>query len=155
VNLAQVLVLLVAANATPWIVGRALGDRWSTPLDLGIVLPDGERMFGSHKTWRGFLAGAVVCALAAKALGISALLGLSFGVLSLLGDAASSAFKRRAHWPPGREVPVIDQLPECLLPIVVLAQPLDLDWNAGIWGATLFVLFDLAATRIRHRPASQ
>jgi CDP-2,3-bis-(O-geranylgeranyl)-sn-glycerol synthase len=78
VNFAQLLVLLVAANATPWMIGRALGDRWALPLDLGIVLPDGERMFGSHKTWRGLIAGAVACALAAKAVGIAPMLGLSF-----------------------------------------------------------------------------
>jgi CDP-2,3-bis-(O-geranylgeranyl)-sn-glycerol synthase len=155
VNFAQLLVLLVAANATPWMIGRALGDRWALPLDLGIVLPDGERMFGSHKTWRGLIAGAVACALAAKAVGIAPMLGLSFGVLSLLGDVCSSAFKRRLHWPPGKEALVVDQLPECLLPLAVLAQPLDLGWEASILGTVLFVLFDLIATRLRHRPVGE
>ena len=150
-NFVQLLILLIAANATPWIVARALGDRWSAPLDFGVVLPDGERMFGSHKTWRGVIFGAVACALAAKAVGVEPMSGLSFGALSLLGDVCSSAFKRRAHWPPGREVPVVDQLPECLLPIALLAQPLDLSWEVGVLGTVLFVLFDMAATRFRHR----
>ena len=154
-NIAQVLVLLIAANATPWIVGRAFGDRWSMPLDFGVVLPDGERMFGTHKTWRGFISGAAVCALAANAIGIEIPLGLAFGALSLIGDVASSAIKRRAHWPAGKEVPVVDQLPECLLPIALLAEPLNLGWEAGVWGTALFVLFDLAATRLRHRPTSK
>lgn len=63
----RALALLSAANAVPVIVAQLVRERWSTPLDFGYVMPDGERLFGSHKTWRGLvsgiLAGAAVGAL--------------------------------------------------------------------------------------------
>jgi CDP-2,3-bis-(O-geranylgeranyl)-sn-glycerol synthase len=103
------LVLLVAANSAAWLAGRTLGVHLAAPLDGGLKLRDGTRLLGSHKTWRGFVVGALAAALVAPICGHSIALGLAFGALSLTGDAASSALKRRLRLAPGAQAPLIDQ----------------------------------------------
>jgi hypothetical protein len=49
----RALALLIATNAVPVVVAKLARDRLAAPLDFGWVLADGERLFGSHKTWRG------------------------------------------------------------------------------------------------------
>jgi hypothetical protein len=146
------LLLICAANTAAWAVGQLLGERWAAPLDFGLVLRDGQRLFGSHKTWRGVLAGAVACAVLAEALGPGFVLGAGFGAASLLGDALSSAVKRRLHRLPGTEVPGLDQLPEALLPLAAYAPALNLGAVAIAAVALAFTLLDMAAARFRHGP---
>jgi CDP-archaeol synthase len=120
------LLLLILANSAAWAAGRLLGRRWALPLDLGCTLWDGRRLFGNHKTWRGLIAGVALCASAAHLLGLPWSAGAGFGAMSLLGDALSSAIKRRLALTPGSNVPGLDQLPEALLPLIVYARPLQL-----------------------------
>lgn len=127
------------------------GDRWAAPLDFGIVLKDGQRLFGSHKTWRGLLAGTAASAILAAALGPGFLLGAGFGATSLVGDALSSTIKRRLHREPGAEVPGLDQLPEALLPLAVFGPALGLGFLAMAAVTIGFTLLDFAATGLRHR----
>jgi len=145
------LLLLCAANIAAWAAGRLCGDRWAAPLDFGIVLGDGERLFGSHKTWRGLLAGTVADAILAAVIGKGFLLGAGFGAASLLGDALSSAVKRRLRTQPGTEVPGLDQVPEALLPLAIFAPALDLGMGMIAAITVVFMLLDIAATRWRHR----
>jgi CDP-2,3-bis-(O-geranylgeranyl)-sn-glycerol synthase len=123
---ARALLLLALANGAPWVAARLLGKRWAWPLDCGLMLRDGRRLLGSHKTWRGLLAGSALCAALAPALGLSWTVGASFAMLSLLADALTSAIKRRLSLVPGADVPGLDQLPEALLPLIVLAPALQL-----------------------------
>ena len=53
--------LVVIANTAAWAAARIFGSRWDTPLDGGTLLPDGTRLLGSHKTWRGLIAAGVAC----------------------------------------------------------------------------------------------
>lgn len=142
--------LLAAAHTTPWATGRAFGHRWAQPIDGGIVLSDGGRLFGAHKTWRGLLASLATCTLLAWLLAYPAALGLEFAALAMSGDLLTSALKRRLRLAPGREVPGLDQLPEALLPLLALAGPLGITLpTAGLLSA-VFLLFDLAALPLRH-----
>lgn len=146
----RALALLGAANATPVIVAQVARDGWSTPLDFGYVMPDGERLFGSHKTWRGLMFGvlAVVAVGAMFELSLSSSVG--FAVTSLAADAVSSAVKRRMHLKPGTESVGLDQIGEALLPLILFSTPLSLA-PAEIVGVTaIFVLLDLATARLRH-----
>jgi CDP-2,3-bis-(O-geranylgeranyl)-sn-glycerol synthase len=145
------LMLLVAANSAAWLAGCALGSRFAAPLDCGIMLPDGTRLLGSHKTWRGLIVGALAAALVAPLCGHPAALGFAFGALSLTGDAASSALKRRMRLAPGAQVPLIDQIPEALLPVLALRVPLGLGWPDVALAAGTFTALDVAATAIRSR----
>ena len=98
-----------------------------TPVDLGRVLRDGERLFGDGKTWRGLVggvgSGAVLGLLlstladlvapgsrwsfgaAPTALAMSAVLALG----ALLGDLYGAFIKRRFHKPRGTKAPILDR----------------------------------------------
>jgi hypothetical protein len=137
------LVLLITANSTPVIMARLLGKRWSRPIDAHAMLGDRRPLLGSHKTWRGLIAGVTASALVGALLPPGLLLGAAFGALSLLGDLCSSFLKRRLDRESGRSVPLLDQLPEALLPLVILADALALTRGAIIGTALLFTVLDL------------
>ena len=142
--------LLAAAHTAPWAAGRLLGPRWAAPIDGGAILPDGARLFGAHKTWRGALAALGVCTLLGALFGYPASLGLAFAALAMAGDLLSSALKRRLRLAPGREVPGLDQLPEALLPLLTLAGPLGIGGLSATLISLVFALLDLAAIPLRH-----
>lgn len=150
-KITSALLLIVAANSTPWLLGHWLAQRWAWPVDGGSKLWDGERLFGAHKTWRGVFVGSLTCGLLAISLGLGFMRGMGFGALSLLGDALSSAIKRRLHLAPGREVPGLDQLPEALLPTWVFSYSLQLGWRDCLLVALVFAALDLSLTRLRHQ----
>lgn len=145
------LLLLCVANTAAWAAGRIFGRRWAAPLDFGLVLKDGQRLFGSHKTWRGLIAGAAAAGFLAAALGQSLLLGAAFGATSMVGDALSSTIKRRLRRAPGSEVPLLDQVPEAMLPLAVFGPALGLEFPATVVVTIAFTLLDVAVTGFRHR----
>ncbi|MDE2049549.1 MAG: CDP-archaeol synthase [Gammaproteobacteria bacterium] len=148
----KAFVLLGAAHSAPWAAGYLLGQRLSAPIDAGMTLADGRRLLGAHKTWRGLAAAVLACALAAVLVGYTVTLGVTFAVLALAGDAASSLIKRRLRLRPGTEFPGLDQIPEALTPLLVLSAPLRIDVGA-VWTLTgVFMLADLAAMPLRHHP---
>ena len=55
VPLAQALSVIALANGTPVLAKLLLGGRWVWPVDFGLMLPDGNRLLGDAKTWRGVL----------------------------------------------------------------------------------------------------
>jgi CDP-2,3-bis-(O-geranylgeranyl)-sn-glycerol synthase len=142
------LVLLITANSTPVIVARLLGKRWSAPIDAHAVLRDRLPLLGPHKTWRGLVAGVTASALVGALLPPGLLLGVAFGALSLFGDLCSSFLKRRLDCESGRSVPLLDQLPEALLPLVILADALDLTREAIIGTTLLFTVLDLIVATV-------
>jgi hypothetical protein len=147
---ANALTLLIIANLMPWAVGSVCGSRWSAPIDCGMTLRDGHRMLGSHKTWRGLVVAILGCAAVAVLLGMPSWLGVEFAGLSMLGDAVSSALKRRRGREPGHETPGLDQLPEALLPLIVLRNALHLGWWEIVVVTTVFAILDLMSLRVRN-----
>lgn len=144
------LILLLVANFMPWAIGRTCGSWWSTPLDCGLTLRDGRRLLGSHKTWRGLAAAILGCGVAAGLLRLPWWLGVEFASLSMLGDAISSAFKRRRGREPGQDDIGLDQLPEALLPLVVLRSALNLGWKQIFLVTLVFSILDFFSLRVRH-----
>ena len=147
----RALLLLILANGAPWAAARLLGKRWAWPLDCGLVLRDGRRLLGSHKTWRGFFVGIALCAVLGCALGLTWTAGAGCGALALLADAVTSCVKRRLSLPPGADVPGVDQLPEALLPLIVLAPQLRLGVPAIGIVALAFLLLNLLVAGRRGR----
>jgi CDP-2,3-bis-(O-geranylgeranyl)-sn-glycerol synthase len=140
--------LLLVANGTPVLAGLLLGERWNTPLDGGHVCRDGQRLLGTAKTVRGLLASIAATVLAAAALGFTWVYGALFGGLAMLGDTLSSFSKRRVGYPASCAKPVLDQLPESLLPLLVL-QPMTGAGAAEILVAMLvFFILDLLLSRL-------
>ena len=97
------------ANAAPVIFG---GGR---SIDFGKKLPDGQRILGDNKTFRGFISGIMVGTL----VGLLCSYVLSMNLMTialpaslgaLLGDLAGAFLKRRLHIRPGGALPGVDQL---------------------------------------------
>jgi len=84
-------------------------------VDFGRTMPDGERIFGDHKTVRGLLSGLVIGII----VGIfeSFLSGSDMTRMAalasagaLLGDLGGAFIKRRMGIKPGQPLPGVDQL---------------------------------------------
>lgn len=109
VNALYIIVPVYCTNGAPVLFG---GGR---SIDFGKTFTDGERIFGAHKTIRGFASGLVVGGIVgafenlytASNLLPAALLA-SMG--ALLGDLAGAFIKRRLKIPPGDSLPGLDQL---------------------------------------------
>ncbi|TDY00981.1 CDP-archaeol synthase [Thiohalophilus thiocyanatoxydans] len=153
------LFLLLVANGAPILVRWLPGIRhWHRPLDADHHLADGRQLFGDHKTWRGLIAAVLLTAAAGWLLNLPLWLGALFGALSMLGDLLASFIKRRRQLTPGAAAPGLDQLPEALLPLLVLYQPLGLGWQEILLVPPLFMLINVLMSRglyrlhIRRRP---
>jgi hypothetical protein len=142
------LLLVIVTNTAAWAAGHLIPTPWRIPVDGGAVLADHERVLGDHKTWGGVIAGAVACGALALLLRRTFLLGVAFGILSLAGDCGSSFIKRRLRLRSGAEVPLLDQLPEALVPLVALARPLGLRPVHCVMVALAFSLLAFAASRL-------
>jgi hypothetical protein len=150
-NAARALLLVCIASSAAWAASRALGGRFAAPLDFGLELADGTRLLGSNKTWRGLAAGVLACALVAPFVELDVAIGAGFGATALLGDALSSAIKRRLALRPGAEVLGLDQLPEALLPLILFAPALGIGASEIAAAALLFTILDVLVTPLRHR----
>lgn len=153
------LLLLLAANGAPIIARELLGEqRWSSPIDHGRLFFDQRPWFGPHKTWRGMLAAVLATGAVAWLLGYPLFTGLAFGALAMLGDLLSSFIKRRMQLPAGGMALGLDQIPEALLPLLILKSSFGLAWTDIIWIVLLFVVLELLLSvilfrlGIRHKP---
>ena len=142
------LVLLVTANGTPLVAGILLGTCCDRPVDNNIRLADQHALLGSSKTLRGLVVAIVATAVAAALLGMTWIDGAWFGLLAMLGDLFSSFIKRRLGFPSGKCAPLLDQLPESVLPVWI-TQPLT---GAGasemLSAVAAFIVIDLLLTRL-------
>lgn len=147
----RLLLLLGVANTAPLLAKRLFGARWTTPLDGGLIFFDGRPLLGSSKTIRGLLAAVLATALGALLLDWPLGLGAALGAGAMLGDALSSFVKRRLGAPPSSRYTGLDQIPEALLPLLLLSSTLKLGWWQ-VAGLTLaFFLLEIPLARLSHR----
>lgn len=141
-NILDLVFLIIVANASPILVACVLRNRLDYPLDAGFMLFDGQRIFGKSKTIRGIAAAIGLTTGAAVIIGHPAICGILIGAYAMLGDIASSFLKRRMQLPSSSQALVLDQLPESLLPAMILAPSIGL----AIGGvATVVIAFTLIA----------
>ena len=117
VLLLQCEILLLLANGSPVLAKKLLGQRMAWPLDGGLVLSDGYRLFGPSKTIRGILCGIAAAAGSGWLLGLGWPVGALAGAAAMVGDLLSSFIKRRLARPPSSRATGVDQIPESLLPL--------------------------------------
>lgn len=134
----EFLLLVIAANAAPVLAARLCGPRGAWPVDGGRCLRDGRALLGASKTWRGLVCGLVAGAAGAALLGLPVVLGFTTAALSLAGDLLASFTKRRLGFVAGDYAPLLDTLPEILLPAIVLRDSLALGWLDILFAAMLF-----------------
>ena len=140
--------LLITANGTPVIAGAVLGDRWAWPLDGNTRFTDQRPLLGVSKTLRGLVTSIVATAVVAALLGMTWLEGAGFGLLAMLGDLCSSFIKRRFGFPSSKPVPLLDQLPESLLPAWVLQPVLGTTTTGMLAAVATFFVIDLLFSRV-------
>ncbi len=147
----QAIALLFAANGAPVLINKALGKRGAWPVDNGLKLRDGHRLFGSTKTWRGLCSAVLFTGLAAIFSGIEPLTGALFGALAMTGDLMASFIKRRMGCAESSRARGLDTLPESLLPIWLLKEPLALGLIDIILVVALFFMIEELISPILYR----
>jgi len=123
----QALLLLIAANGAPVITSKVLGNRLAWPVDNGLNLSDGYRLFGNSKTWRGLFSAVFITTAMAIFFGIQPLTGVLFGALAMTGDLLASFIKRRLGNVESSRARGLDTVPESLLPLCLLKDSLALN----------------------------
>jgi CDP-diglyceride synthetase len=136
----QLLFLIVLANLAPVMGQRVFRHRFAYPLDCGVTFIDGRALLGSSKTWRGYLIAVPVTMSGAWAVGLNSHTGLVCSLAVLFGDTLTSFIKRRIRQDPGRHVPGLDQLLECLLPLLLVRDRFGLTLS-GISAVVLVFAF--------------
>ena len=150
-SVVSILILILAANSAPVFITRIIGSRWNYPVDGNMRLPDGFPLLGTSKTWRG-VAGAVIAATAvAPLIGYSIVIGAAVGALAMLGDLLSSFCKRRMQMPSSAMAPMIDQVPESLIPALVLRNVFALNGVDIVIVVVAFILLEVIFSVIFYR----
>lgn len=144
----ELLLLLVVANGAPVLLGLLLGPRCSQALDGGRLFFDQRPWFGASKTIRGILVAITASSLCAPLVGFSWINGALFGGLSMLGDLLSSFIKRRLGFAPSCSLPGLDQVPETLLPLLVLWPAHKATLLEMAMVIAVFIIIDLLLSRI-------
>jgi len=147
----RVFLLLAVANTAPLLMKHWLGARWAAPLDGGRTFFDGRPLLGASKTIRGIVAAVVATALAALVMGMQATLGAWVGGGAMLGDLVSSFVKRRLGLKSSSRATGIDQIPEALVPLVILHAALGLSPLQIVAITLAFFVLEMPAARLYHR----
>ena len=151
IELIELLLLIIIANGAPILIRVLLNDVFNTAIDFGYKLPDNKPIFGHSKTWRGLFAACITTAIAAWLLGYTPITGLLIGFYAIVGDLTSSFIKRRLGKPPSSMAPLLDQIPESLLPAFMMMQTFKLDSFAIIQLVLIFIIVELLLSHILYK----
>lgn len=149
-ELVQLLLLIIIANGAPILIRVLSKDGFNTAVDFDHYLPDKKRIFGASKTWRGIAAACIATPAAAWLLGYSPKIGLIIAVFAVLGDLISSFIKRRLSMEPSSMAPLLDQLPESLLPALMTMDTFNLNISSVILLVLIFVIAELVLSHVLY-----
>jgi len=147
----ELLLLLIIANGAPIAARNLLNDRWDCPIDAGWQLWDGRPLFGASKTVRGLIASLLLTSLCALLLGWPVMLGLVIALFAMIGDLLSSFIKRRLDIPASGMALGLDQVPESLLPLLVVKADLGLEMSQIVELTAAFLVLELLLSRVLYR----
>lgn len=147
----QLLILVGIANGAPILADYLLQQRFATPLDVDRCFIDGRPLFGRSKTYRGILAALLATGLASGAMGLTVGLGVLVGAGAMTGDLLSSFLKRRLGMAPSSMALGLDQIPEVLLPLLLVQRQFALSYTEILKMSLLFLVFELLISRILFR----
>lgn len=150
-ELLPLLILIIIANGAPILIRWLLNDDFKLAVDFGQKLPDKNRLFGSSKTWRGIFAALFATTVAAWLFGLSASTGMLVACYAILGDLFSSFIKRRLSMKPSSQAPLLDQVPESLLPAFMLKNTFNLDIPAILLLVLIFIIIELFLSHILYK----
>jgi CDP-2,3-bis-(O-geranylgeranyl)-sn-glycerol synthase len=147
----KLLLVIGLANGAPIVAENLLRSAWQTPVDFGRNFIDGRPLFGASKTWRGLAAAVATAILGAVAVGFSPLIGLWLGVGAMAGDLLSSCVKRRLGIAPSGMALGLDQIPEVLIPLLLVQRKLALQSGEIVALTALFIVIELMLSRVLFR----
>ncbi len=150
-NESCLLLLILVANGSPVLLTLLMKSRYALPLDFGTKCFDGNPWLGSSKTWRGLLGATAATAVTGLVLGYNLWIGALTGLAAMTGDSFSSFIKRRFNRPPGSQVLLLDQIPECLLPVVAMKSKFDINWPSTIIIIVLFIILEILLSRLLYK----
>jgi CDP-2,3-bis-(O-geranylgeranyl)-sn-glycerol synthase len=149
--LLSILLMLVTANGSPVLAARFLKEHLNAPVDGGYRLADGQPVFGPSKTVRGLAVSIGSTTIVALLLGFEWIVGVSIALGAMAGDLASSFVKRRLQLEPHAPAFLLDQIPEGLLPLLLVQDRLDLTWPDIAALLPAFVALQIALSRLLFR----
>ena len=141
IELIYLLMLIMVANAAPILFRHLFKNKFNCAIDGGKCLLDGYRVFGDSKTWRGLLAALIITPIIAILMSYSFITGMLVAIYAMLGDMSASFIKRRLGMSASSKAPLWDQIPESLLPAILLRHEFGLDWQSiGILSILFIIL---------------
>lgn len=147
----QLLLLLIIANGAPILARWAFRKHGGKPVDSGVNLRDGQPLFGASKTWRGLMAAIFITPIAALIIGVNLVTGLLIALMAMAGDLLSSFIKRRLGLKASSQALGLDQIPESILPVLVVAPQFQLSaWEILII-VLLFFFIELGLSQLLFR----
>ena len=146
----DLVALLIVANGAPMVLGTLLG-RPGAPVDCGVTLGDGRRLFGASKSWRGLVVSILVTGLVAWLMGLGLAFGAVFAAFAMIGDLASSFTQRRLGLAAGDRAQGLDQLPEGLLPAIPACWMLEAPWWVLLLAALIFSVLNIWGSPLLYR----
>lgn len=146
----QLLFLIIIANGAPVLVRLLLKDHLDLAVDFGAKFADSNRIFGSSKTWRGIIAALLATPAVAFLLRYSPETGFQIAVFAILGDLLSSFIKRRLGMESSSKAFLLDQVPESLLPALMVKHSFNLALADILILVFVFVIIDLVLTYILY-----
>jgi CDP-2,3-bis-(O-geranylgeranyl)-sn-glycerol synthase len=144
----QLVLLLIITNATPVILSLLAGRHWNRPLDGNRLFRDQQPLLGPSKTIRGVAGAVLATAAIAPLFSLTVPEGATFAILAMSGDLFSSFIKRRLGIASSRSVPLLDQLPETVLPLWGMQAALGASVDEIVLAIALFVVIDLLLSRL-------
>jgi CDP-2,3-bis-(O-geranylgeranyl)-sn-glycerol synthase len=147
----EALLIVGLANGAPILAENMLRSRWTKPVDFNAAFLDGRPLFGRSKTWRGLCAAMVTATVGAVAVGLSPGIGALIGAGAMFGDLLSSFVKRRLDIPSSGMALGLDQLPEVIIPLLLVRSDLGLHGGEIVALTALFFVLELIISRVLFR----
>jgi len=149
--LAHLLFLIIVANGVPVLAHAIFKHAGNRPLDAGMILADGQPLFGPSKTVRGVILSLLVTAVTAFVFALPWHIGAIIGAGAMLGDLVSSFTKRRLRMASSSQAFGLDQIPESLLPLLLVKPWIDIAYIDIALLVVAFVVLGLVLSRVLYR----
>jgi hypothetical protein len=145
----ELVLLLGITNGAPLVARLFMGQHLNQPLDRDRRFMDGRPWLGPAKTVRGIVSALLATTLMAPLFDLSPGQGTLFATLAMTGDLISSFIKRRLGIASSRSAPLLDQLPESLLPLGLMYPLFGATPQETAIAVVIFVAMDWVVSRLR------
>ncbi len=147
----SLLFLILVANGSPILLRYLMRNALSYPIDFNCRFTDGKPLFGGTKTWRGLIGSLLFTSLSALMIGLDPGTGLLAASGAMCGDLLSSFLKRRLGMRSSTRAPLLDQVPESLIPALLLMKAFDLSIVTIMVLVLAFFLLDVILSRLLYQ----